>query len=146
MIPGSASRAAFEESLNPFFKSLEEIEAALTKVPEFTRVWLSFVSPGEDLADFETYADSEEATEPGIPTSNEPSPSPNTVLGTVAFGVHCLFHDQINGVDSDKPRIVIAARVILEENLRYIFGIQENQKPAAMSNRSASQAGDGRDP
>ena len=143
MIPGSASRAAFEESLNPFFKSMEEIEVAWTKVPEFTKVSLSFVSPGEDLADFETYA--EDATEPEIPTSNEPSPSQNIVLGTVAFGVHCLFRDHNNDVE-DKPRIIIAARVILEENLRYIFGIREEQKPTAMSNRSASQTGDGRDP
>ena len=143
MIPGSANRAAFEESLNPFFKSMEKIEAAWTNVPEFTEIFLSLVSPGEDLADFETYA--KNAIEPGIQTFNEQSPSRNIVLGTAALGVHCLFKGHINGVE-DKPRIVLAAKVILEASLRYIFSNQQEQKPPAMSNRSASQPGDGRDP
>jgi hypothetical protein len=124
---------------------MEEMEAAWTKVPEFTRASLSFVSPGEDLADFETYA--EDATEPGIPISNEPSPSPNIVLGTVALGVHCLFRDHTNDVE-DKPRIVLPASVILEENLRYMFpGGQEDQKPTSMSDQRTSQPEleDGRD-
>jgi hypothetical protein len=122
---------------------MEEIEAAWTNVPEFTEVSLSLVSPGEDLADFETYA--ENAIEPGIQTFNEPSPSQNIVLGTAALGVHCLFKDHINDVE-DKPRIVLAAKVILEASLRYIFSSQQEQKPTAESNRRASQPGDGRDP
>ena len=122
---------------------MEEIEAAWTNIPEFTKVFLSLVSPGEDLADFETYA--ENAIEPGIQTLNEPSPSRNIVLGTAALGLHCLFQDRTEGVE-DKPRILLPAKVILEANLRYIFSSQQEQEPTAMSNRSASQPGDGRDP
>jgi hypothetical protein len=70
---------------------MKEIEVAWTNVPEFTKISLSIVSPDKDLADFETYG--EDVTEPGIPTSNESSSSPNIVLGTVAFGVHCLFQE-----------------------------------------------------
>jgi len=129
--------------LNPFFRSMEEIEAAWTNVPEVTKVFLSLVSPGEDLANFETYA--ENAIKPGIQIFNEPSPSQNIVLGTAALGVHCLFQDRIKGV-ADKPRILLAAKVILEANLRYIFSSQQEQKPTAVSNQSASRPGDGRDP
>ena len=130
--------------MNPFFKSMGEIEAAWTKIPAFARVSLSFASPGEDLADFETCV--EDATEPGISTTNEPSPPQKTVLGTVAFGVHCLFQDHIKGVE-DKPRIVLAAKVILEKELRYMFpGGQEEQKPTSKSDQRTSQPEDGRDP
>ncbi|KIM36853.1 hypothetical protein M413DRAFT_31458 [Hebeloma cylindrosporum] len=73
VIPGSANRSAFEESLDPFFESVEEIEAAWTTVPEFAKISLSFVSPGEDLADFQTYAEAEVL--PRIQTSIELSPS-----------------------------------------------------------------------
>jgi len=82
----------------------------VTKVPELMRVSLSFVSPGEAFADFETYA--EDVTEPGIQTFNEPSPSQNIILGTSALSVHCLFQDRIH----DKPRILLAAKVFLEAN------------------------------
>lgn len=143
MVPGSANRVAFEESLKPFFKSMEEIEAAWTKVSEFTQVVLSFVSPGEALANFETYA--EIVTELGIQTSSEPSPSQNIVLGTTAFGVRCLFQDRIKCVE-DKPRTLLAAKVVLEENLRYMCpGGQEDQKSTSMSDQYASQPEDGRD-
>jgi hypothetical protein len=142
VIPGSANRAAFEETLNPLFKSMEEIETAWEKVAEFTKVSLSFVSPGEDLADFETYQ--EDATEPGIQISNETSPSQNIVLGTAALGIHCLFRNGIKGVE-DQPRIILAAKVILEANLRYMF-LEDDQKPPSISNQRSSQPGDGRDP
>jgi hypothetical protein len=122
---------------------MEEIEAAWTNIPEFTKVFLSLVSPGEDLADFETYA--ENPIERGIQTFNESSPSQNIVLGTAALGVHCLFQDHTKGVE-DKSRILLAAKVILEANLQYIFSSQQEQKPTAVSNRSASQPRDGRDP
>jgi hypothetical protein len=143
VIPGSANRVAFEESLNPFFKSMEEIEATWVKVPEFAKVSLSFFPPGEDLADWETYA--EDATEPVIQASNGPSPSQNIVLGTSALGVRCLIQDRSEGVE-DKPRTLLAAKVILEANLRYIFGVQEDQKPTTMSDQRTSQPEDGRDP
>ena len=123
---------------------MEEIEAAWTKIPEFARVSLSFASPGEDLADFEACV--EDATEPGILTSNGPSPSQKIVLGTVAFGVHCLFRGHIKGVE-DKPRIVLATKVILEKKSRYMFpGGQEDQEPTSRSDQHTSQPEDGRDP
>ena len=110
---------------------------------KYSRVYKSILIPRLDLADFETYA--ENAIEPGIQTLNEPSPSRNIVLGTAALGLHCLFQDRTEGVE-DKPRILLPAKVILEANLRYIFSSQQEQEPTAMSNRSASQPGDGRDP
>src|SRR6266567_597697 len=51
VIPGSAKRAAFEDTLNPFFKSMEETEGAWKKLPDFTTVSLCVISQGEDLAD-----------------------------------------------------------------------------------------------
>jgi hypothetical protein len=122
---------------------MEEIEAELTEVPEFTKVSLSFVSPGEDLAGFETYTG--DATKPVIRTSKGPSPSQIIVLGTSAFGVRCLFQDRIKGFE-DKPRTLLAARIFMEANLRHIFGIQEEKKTTTMSNRSVNQPEDGRDP
>ena len=123
--------------MKPFFESMEEIEAVWTKVPEFTKVFLSLVSPGEALENFETYA--ENVIEPGIQTSSEPSPSQNIVLGTAAPGVRCLFQDRIKGVE-EKPRTLLAAKVILEKHLRYMCpGGQENQKPTSMSDQRNSQ-------
>ena len=113
---------------------------AWEKVPKFTRVLLSFVSPGEDLADFETHM--EDATEPGVQTSNEALPSQNIVLGTAALGVHCLFQNPNKSVE-DKLRILLTVKVILEANLQYIFGVQEDQKPTAISDQHTSLPRDG---
>jgi len=139
VIPGSANRAAFEESLNPFFKSMSETEIALKKVPEFSRVSLSFAAPGKDT------------TKLGIQTSDGPSPVQDIVLGTTAFGVRCRFQDRITGVNEDKPRTLLTAKVISESNLPSIFGIQGERKPRTTSSRtifsqSTAQRGDGRDP
>jgi len=134
VVPGSANRAAFEESLNPFFKSMSETEIALKKVPEFSRVSLSFAAPGNDT------------TKLGIQTSNGPSPVRDIVLGTTAFGVRCRFQDRITGVNEDKPRTLLTAKVISESNLPSIFDIPEERKPTAISSQSTAQRGDGRDP
>jgi hypothetical protein len=143
VIPGSANRVAFEESLNPFFKSMKEMEAAWTKLPEFSKVSLLVVPAGKEL-DSEGYA--EDATKPVIQTSTRPSSSQkNIVLGTSALGVLCVFQDHIKGVEY-KPKIVLAAKVILEKNLRYMFpGGQEDQKPTSTSDQRTSQPEDGRD-
>jgi hypothetical protein len=143
VIPGSANRAAFEESLNPFFKSMEETEAAWSKVPEFSKVSLLFVSPGEDLADFE---DAEDVTKLGIQTFNIPSSAQDIVLGTASFGVRCQFQDRVTGVVEEKPRTLLTAKVILESNLPSIFAIQEERKPTIISDQSTAQREDGRDP
>jgi hypothetical protein len=144
VIPGSANHAAFKESLNPFFKSMEETEAAWNKVPEFLKVSLLFVSPGEDLADLE---DAEDATKLGIQTSNTPSQAQDIVLGTASFGVRCRFQDRITGVDEEKPRTLLTAKVVFESNLLSIFAIQEERKPTTISFwESTAQRGDGRDP
>ena len=124
---------------------MEEIEAVWSNVPELMKVSLSFVSPGEAFAGFET--DAEDVTEPGTRTFNEPSPSGNLVLGTSALGVHCLFQDRIH----DKLRILLTAKVFLEANLQHAFGIQKGQKSTCISDQSTSdqnmtQARDGRDP
>lgn len=114
MIPGSAKRAAFEESLNPFFNLMEQTEVTWKKIPEFTKVSLSFVPSGEDLADSETYA---EDTTCAIPTSKGLSPPQRIVLGTVALGVRCLFQDRTIGVNGQKPRTLLTAKVILVDHL-----------------------------
>ena len=130
---------------------MEETEAAWKQLPEFTKVSLSFFSPGEDLAD-EIYA--EDATKPGIQKFNA-LPAQNTdqtVLGTTAFGVRCQFQDRITGVDEDKPRALLTAKVIFESSLPSIFAIQEKRKPTTIFSRSSlssqrtAQRGDGRDP
>lgn len=133
VIPGSAKRAAFEESLNPLFSSMDKIEGAWTKVPESTKVSLSFLSPGKDLADVQVYT--EDATISAIH---------DIVLGTSAFGVHCLFQDHAKGVE-DKPKSLLAGKVFLERNLQSIFN-QEDQKPSCVSHQRNSKLGDGRDP
>lgn len=100
VIPGSTTHATFKESLTPFFKSMEKIKAVLTKVPEFTKVSFSFISPGEDLAGFKTYTG--DATKLVIQRSQGPSPLQVIVLGTSAFGICCLFlisrlHQRLQG-------------------------------------------------
>jgi len=141
MIPGSANRAAFEELLNPFFKSMEETEAVWNKVPEFSRVSLFFLSPGQDLANFE---DAKDVTNIKIQASE--GPSLDIVVGTAAFGVRCRFQDCITGVYQDKPSTLLAARVICESNLRHISGNQKERKPPTTPGQSMAQHGDGRDP
>jgi hypothetical protein len=107
---------------------MEETETALKKVPEFTKVSLSFVSPGEDLAGSKTYA--EDATKDGIQLAK---PSHNIVLGTAAFGVRCVFQDRIKGVDEEKPRTLLTAKVVLESKLQHIFGAQKKGSPKTRS-------------
>ncbi|KIM36848.1 hypothetical protein M413DRAFT_31455 [Hebeloma cylindrosporum] len=142
VIPGSANRSAFEEFLNPLFKSMEELETAWTKVPEFSKVYLSFISPGEHLADSE---DVEDASKLGIRASSGPSAAQNVVLGTAALGVRCLFKNHITGQGESTPRTLLPAKVICESNLQRIFGGQEEQKPTTMSGLSPTQRKDGRD-
>ena len=139
VIPGSAKRTAFEESLNPFFKSMQETEAAWNKLSEFTKVSLSFVSPGEVFANSETYE--EDKTRHGIQTSEGSLQSQHIVLGTVAFGVCCLFQQR-----EQRPRTLLTAKVILEESLWHVFGNGEEQNPASMSDLYITQRGDGCDP
>ena len=117
---------------------MEETEEAWKKIPEFTIVSLSFVSPGQNFADSETYE--EDKTKLGIQTSTGQSPSQQIVLGTAALGVQCLFqkHDQ-------RLRTLLTAKVILEENLRYIFGTQEEQKATTSLVSDTNQLEDGRD-
>ena len=136
MIPGSANRAAFEESLNPFFKSMEETETALKKVPEFMKASLFFVSPGEEFTDSKTY---------GIQTSK---PLHNIVLGTTALGIRCLFQDRIKGVDEEKPKTLLTAKIVLESKLQHIFGTKKEGKPITRSGQSTSHRGNanGREP
>ena len=129
MIPGSANRAAFEESLNPFFKSMEETETALKKAPEFTKVSLSFVSPDEDFTDSKTYQTSKS--------------SHNIVLGTTALGIRCLFQDRIKGVDEEKPRILLEPKVVPESRLQHIFSTTK-RKPTDKTGQSIRQHRDGR--
>ena len=133
MIPGSANRAAFEESLNPFFKSMEETETALKKVPEFTKVSLSFVSPGDDFTDSKTY---------GIQTSKLLH---NIVLGTTALGIRCLFQDRIKGVDEEKPRTLLAPKLVVESTLQHIFDTQKEGERITRSGQITNQHGDGRE-
>ena len=121
---------------------MEETEAAWNQVPEFSRVSLFFLSPGEGLANFE---DAKDVTNVGIQTSNGPLPQ-DIAVGTVAFGVRCRFQDRITGIYDDKPSTLVVAKVICESNLRYIFGIQKEQKPPTTPGLSTAQHGDGRDP
>ena len=139
VVPGSANRAAFEELLNPLFKSMEETEVAWNKVPAFSRVSLLFLSPSEDFANFE---DAKDVKNVGIRASNGPSSVQDIVVGTVAFGVRCRLQDRITGVHEAKPSTLLAAKVICESNLRYIFGIQKERNPPT----TPGQEGDGRDP
>jgi hypothetical protein len=111
---------------------MEETETALKKVPEFTKVSLSFVSPGEDFADSKTC---------GIQTSKS---SHNIVLGTTALGIRCLFQDRIKGVDEEKPRTLLTPKVVLESKLQHIFDKQKEGKTTTRSGQSTSQHGDGR--
>jgi len=132
-IPGSAKRAAFEESLNPFFESMEETEAAWKKIPESMKVSLSFHSPGESLSASSMYK--EDTTGHAIQSSNEPSPSEYIVLGTIALGVRCVLRERIQ---ISRPEIVLPVKV-------YMFGVQDEQKPTTLSSQNVSQNGDGRD-
>lgn len=134
MIPGSAKRAAFEDALNTFLKLMEKAEATLKKIPDFTAVSLSFVPPGEELAD---------SARDDIPTCNGPSSPQHIVLGTVSLGVRCLFQDRVRGINEQRPRTLLTAKVIMEEDLRSIMGVQEEQKPTLLSGQ---ERGDGRDP
>ena len=127
--------------MNPFFKSMVETEAALKKVPKFTKVSLSFVFPGEDLNDSKTYE--EGVTKHGIQISK---PWHNIVLGTAALGVRCLFQDRIRGVDEEEPRTLLAAKVVLESKLEHIFGTKNEGKTTTKSGQSTSPRGDGREP
>jgi hypothetical protein len=95
---------------------------------------LSFAAPGED------------ATKLGIQTYNGPSSVQDIVFGTTAFGVHCRFQDRITGVDEDKPRALLNAKVIFEPYPPSIFDNPEERKPTAISSQSTAQRGDGRDP
>ena len=124
--------------MNSFFKLMEEIEATWKKIPEFAKVSLSVVSPGEDFANLETYE--EDKTRCGLPPSKG-SQQTGIVLGTAALGVHCLFQQR-----EQSPRTLLKAKVILEDNLRYIVGVQAEQKPTNSSHLNTRQHGDGRDP
>jgi hypothetical protein len=118
-IPGSDRRAAFEESLNPLFKSMEQTEAAWENISESMNISLFFTSPG-------------------IANSQG-----NIVLGTVGFGVCCISPGHIHNIS---PNIILPAKVLLEANLQHIFGIREEQKPSMLSSQNVgSQNGDGRD-
>jgi len=127
--------------LNPFFKSMKETETALKKIPEFTKVFLSFVPPGENFGDAKAYA--EDASKGRVQASN---PSHDVVLGTTALGLCCLFQDRIKGVEEAKPRTLLTAQVILESKLHCIFGTKKEGKPKTRPSQNTSQHGDGREP
>jgi len=120
---------------------MKETETVLKKIPESTKVFLSFVPPGENFGDAKAYA--EDASEDSIQASK---PSHDVVLGTITLGLRCLFQDRIQGVEEEKPRALIKAKVILESNLHYIFGTKKEGKPKTRPGQNTSQHGDGRDP
>jgi len=118
---------------------MEETDAAWNKIPEFTILSLSFVSPGESFADSETYE--EDTTRQGTRSSTGQPPSQHIVLGTTALGVRCLFQKR-----EQSPRTLLTAKVILDGNLVHIFGTQEEQNTTTLSVKNTNQLGDGRDP
>jgi hypothetical protein len=139
-IPGSAKRAAFEEFLNPFFKSMEETEAAWEKIPESMKVSLSFVPLGT-TTNSDIYK--EISTNHAIQTSNEPPRSDCIVLGTTGFGIRCIFRAHIQ---SASPDIILPAKVLSEAKIWHIFVVQEEQSPGTLSSQNVILRGDGRDP
>ena len=95
-IPSSKSRSAFEDSLAPFFKAMDETEMALENVPKSAKVYLSVIGLNNDLSDSEICV-----VDTNITTDSQRTPDEKLlqefaqghIIGTFGIGIYCSMQE-----------------------------------------------------
>jgi len=137
-IPGSKSRSAFEDSLTPFFKAMDETRKALENPHKIAEVYLSVVGPDNDLSDSEVCV-----VDTNITTDSQRTPDDKLlrefaqghIIGTFGIGIYCSMQND-DGVP--QFRNLLRKKVIMSSAI-----VDQILPPAARPHYYHS---DGRDP
>ncbi|KAF8959232.1 hypothetical protein BDZ97DRAFT_1923065 [Flammula alnicola] len=140
-IPGSTKRAAFEESLTPLFKALDDLNAT-GNILDSEKIVLSVACPNHSF--MHDFMESTFAGRPAQPVSRS---AQEFVAGTIAFGLKKKKDDEAQG-GAPRFRNLLPAKVILYSTFQNKFKIPLSPPDAILKvpdNRTASQTEDGHD-
>jgi len=117
-IPGSKSRSAFEDSLIPFFKAMDETRKALENPHKIAKVYLSVVGPDNDLSDSEVCV-----VDTSITTDSQSTPDEKLlrefaqghIIGTFGIGIYCSMQND-DGVPQFRnllrKKVIISSAIV----------------------------------
>ncbi|KIM36847.1 hypothetical protein M413DRAFT_31454 [Hebeloma cylindrosporum] len=149
-IPDPKSRSAFEDSLAPFFKAMDNTKNTLENLPEFAKAHLSVVGLDNDLSDSEICV-----VDTNIATNPERTPDEKLlqefaqghIIGTFGIGVYGSMRGD-RRFRNLLPRKVIVSSAIVDKIVppsppRLLASMDDFKANAVLSDRRLQ---DGRDP
>jgi len=114
-IPDSKSRSAFEDSLTPFFKAMNNTKEALENLPGFAQVHLSVVGPDNDLSDSEICV-----VDTNVTTGSEGTPderllqefAQGRIIGTFGIGVYGSLREDRRFRNLLPKKVILSSAVV----------------------------------